>query len=232
MLSLLRNQSRSGRGDVQSRVIGFVAFVVGGVHYAVDVSHVIQVANPMEVAPLPQMSPSVVGVAEFRGCVIPVVDLRICFGVPVETTRQTKWIVFNTAVGQVGLVVDAVSGVFTSNEGDLRQVPSVARFDAKQPLVGVAMKDGRMVFLVDASFLGELAKPAENVGVLALPALTKEVDGARDGGVIDVADGAVIDRSVRVLADVSDSCGSVGRAVVEPSEKTVVGCVAYCCERC
>jgi purine-binding chemotaxis protein CheW len=71
-----------------------VGFVVGDVEYAVAIARVKEIANPLNVVGLPHAPRSVVGVADYRGEVVSVVDLRARFGLPATThTRKTKWIV-------------------------------------------------------------------------------------------------------------------------------------------
>src|SRR6476469_402828 len=86
-----------------------VGFIVGDVHYAVAIHRVREIANPLHLVTLPKAPPSVCGVADYRGDVVPVIDLRVRFGMPaVPPTRRTKWIVVEVSQRFVALVVDAV----------------------------------------------------------------------------------------------------------------------------
>jgi purine-binding chemotaxis protein CheW len=77
----------------------YVGFYVGDVTYAVRIELVREIVNPLEVIALPRAPASVRGVADYRGEVVPVVDLRERFGLPaVPPTRRQKWIVVD--VGQ------------------------------------------------------------------------------------------------------------------------------------
>jgi purine-binding chemotaxis protein CheW len=145
-----------------------VAFVVGEVHYAIDVQHVLQVVNPMEVTSLPDMPRAIVGVAEHRGLVVPVVDLRVLFGTAAETTRRTKWILLELGGSVAGVVVDAVTGVFGASPEDVRPAPDLGPGEARRPLSGVTSHGGRLVFLVDGVLLHEMAGPALGAGLPAL----------------------------------------------------------------
>jgi len=57
-----------------------VGFFVGNVHYAVPIGRVREISNPLEMVPLPHAPHAVIGVADYRGEVVPVVDLRMRFG--------------------------------------------------------------------------------------------------------------------------------------------------------
>lgn len=116
-----------------------VGFIVGDVEYAVAIERVKEIANPLEVVALPHAPDSVVGVADYRGDVVPVVDLRTRFGLSsAATTRKTKWIVVEVGDGApqreagvrqderlVALVVDSVTEVFGTGGADMRAPPSL-----------------------------------------------------------------------------------------------------------
>src|SRR5262245_38890741 len=74
----------------------FVGFIVGDVSYAVRIEAVREIVNPLLLIKLPRSAESVKGVADYRGDVVPVVDLRERFGLPEATpTRKNKWIVID-----------------------------------------------------------------------------------------------------------------------------------------
>jgi purine-binding chemotaxis protein CheW len=85
------------RHDPSKNLVGFV---VGDVEYAVAIGRVKEIANPLRLVALPHAPRSVVGVADYRGEVVAVVDLRARFGLPpVEATRKTKWLVVEVDAG-------------------------------------------------------------------------------------------------------------------------------------
>ena len=144
------------RNDPSKSLVGFL---VGTVQYALPIANVREIAKPLPMVELPHAPEAVVGVAEYRGEVIPVVDLRVRFGHPVApATRRTKWIVALVSVRTVALVVDAVTEVFGTGGGDLRPAPILGAGDGDRGIAGVAQRDG-LVFVLDASRLGELVEP-------------------------------------------------------------------------
>ncbi len=66
----------------RDRMKNLVGFLVGDVRYAVDILKVREIINPLDIVELPQSPSSVVGVADHRGEVVPIVDLRARFGLP------------------------------------------------------------------------------------------------------------------------------------------------------
>ncbi len=142
------------RHDPSKNLVGFV---IGDVEYAVAIARVKEIANPQVVVALPHAPPAVVGVADFRGEVVPVIDLRTHFGLPpVPATRRTKWIVVDVAGRTASLVVDAVTDVFGTGGAELRPAPSLGGGDQARGIEGVATHGPGMVFVLDPARLREL----------------------------------------------------------------------------
>ena len=155
-----------------------VGFMVGDVHYAVPIARVREITNPMAIVELPHAPPSIVGVSDYRGDVVPVVDLRLRFGLDsAAATRKTKWIAVDVAGRTVAIVVDAVTEVFGTGGADLRPAPLLGGGDDMRGLSGVTNFGGRLVFVLETVRLRELTEPLVRSGsigpgakISALPA--------------------------------------------------------------
>jgi purine-binding chemotaxis protein CheW len=148
-----------------------VGFAVGDVHYAVPIARVKEIANPITVVGLPHAPPAIVGVADYRGDVVPVVDLRTRFGLaPAEVTRRTKWIVVQVASRLVALVVDSVTEVFGTAGSELRAPPVIGGDDVRG-IEGVTTHEGQLVFVLGTERFRDLTEPLDDA-LLG--------DGARD----------------------------------------------------
>jgi purine-binding chemotaxis protein CheW len=109
----------------------------------------------------------VTGVADYRGEVVPVIDLRVRFGLEEqEATRRTKWIVVDVDGRFVALVVDAVTEVFGTGGQDLRPVPSLGGGDDVRGITGVTNHSGNLTFVLDTRRFGELTEPLVSSGAL------------------------------------------------------------------
>jgi|SRR5580704_1139265 purine-binding chemotaxis protein CheW len=150
------------RHDPSKNLVGFV---VGDVEYAVAIARVKEIANPLVVVALPHPPRSVVGVADYRGEVVPVVDLRTRFGLPeAPPTRRTKWIVVDVSGRVVALVVDGVTEVFGTGGAELRPAPSLGGGDDQRGIAGVAKHAGGLVFVLDTSRLRDLTESLAAAG--------------------------------------------------------------------
>lgn len=141
-----------------------VEFIVGNVHYAIDIAHVREIVNPLVITQLPHSPGEVVGVADHRGEVVPIIDLRVRFGLPPsEATRTTKWILVNANRGLIGLVVDAVTEVFGTRGEELRPTPDIGGNKEVRGIAGVVTHNGMLTFVLDKGRIVDI------IDQLALP---------------------------------------------------------------
>jgi purine-binding chemotaxis protein CheW len=135
----------------------FVGFHLAGVRYALGIAGVREITKPLRMVELPDPLPGVVGVADYRGEVVPVVDLRARLAhPPAPATSRTKWIIASASRRTLALVVDSISEVFGVLD-DVRPAPPARAGDAAALVVGVIEHDG-MVFVIDESKLFTLAE--------------------------------------------------------------------------
>jgi purine-binding chemotaxis protein CheW len=152
------------RTDPQKNLVGFV---VGPAAYAVDISCVREIVNPLEVTPLPHMPSEVAGVTDHRGEVIPVIDLRVRFGLDrAENARSTKWILLHAGGERsVGIIVDSVTEVFGAVEG-IRPTPEVGGNRDVRGIAGVVTHNGRLTFVLETGRFIEIFETLAASGIL------------------------------------------------------------------
>ena len=143
------------RPDPQKSLVGFA---VGDVDYAIPIGCVKEIINPIPLTQLPHSPESISGVADHRGEVIPIVDMRARFGMSqLDERRRTKWILVEVDSKTVGLVVDRVTGVFGTG-GGLRPAPALGGGEELRGIVGVTSHDDKMVFVLDVAKIEALTE--------------------------------------------------------------------------
>jgi purine-binding chemotaxis protein CheW len=161
-----------------------VGFEVGDVAYAVRIEAVREILNPLPVVPLPRSPRAVRGVADYRGEVVPVIDLRERFALePADASRKVKWIVLDVGVAPPGgnappisasaryaaLVVDSVTDVFGTGGEGVRPAPPLGKGDDVRGIEGVVNIGKRLVFVLDARAFSALAHAALAESVVPPP---------------------------------------------------------------
>lgn len=143
----------------------YISFRLGSEEFAIHVLQVREIVGIQEITAVPQTPHGVKGVINLRGKVIPVVDLRIRFGIEeIEYSQRTCIIVveINGAAGSVlvGVIVDAVSEVLNLQASDIEDTPDFGTGVALPYLLGMAKIKGKVKILLDIQAAlagGELA---------------------------------------------------------------------------
>lgn len=152
---------RPDRADPQKSLVGFI---VGDVSYAVPIDHVREIVNPLPITELPHAPPTIAGVADHRGEIVPVVQLRVRFGLPpLSDPRRGKWILIDVTGRGLALCVDRVTEVFGTAGAHLKPAPALGGGDDLRGIAGVVSRAGRLTFILDVGEFDLLASslPAE-----------------------------------------------------------------------
>jgi purine-binding chemotaxis protein CheW len=126
--------------------------------YGVDILRVQEIRGWSVVNRIPQTPPHVLGVLSLRGSIVPIIDLRVRFGLAsTEFTPLTVIIVLSikTAKGmsEFGLVVDSVSDVVDIRGEDIKETPNMGGKMNADFIESLATVADRMVILLDVDAL-------------------------------------------------------------------------------
>jgi len=122
--------------------------------YGIDILAVREIRGWTPVTRIPQAPHYVLGVLNLRGAIVPVLDLRLRFGLSREDYNATTVTVVVTVAGRLfGIVVDAVSDVLDVENSHLRPVPDMGTAVDTEYLKGLTSIGERMVLLLDADKL-------------------------------------------------------------------------------
>jgi len=136
--------------DVTVEEDKFLTFSLGDEDYGIEILTVREIVGLLPVTPVPQAPFSVRGVVNLRGQVIPVVDLRLRFGMKAaEDTEETCIIVVQFHGMQLGVVVDRVSEVLDIAASDIVAPDTLGSEINTESLLGIGKTDGRVTLLLD-----------------------------------------------------------------------------------
>lgn len=150
MLQTQQNANRSRPAVIEAESSEFLTFRLGREEYGIEILKVQEIRRweqPTAIANSPEF---IKGVINLRGIIVPIVDMRVKFGLG-ETRYDmfTVVIILNVAGRIVGIVVDAVSDVLTLAANQIRPAPDFsAAFDTRY-ITGLGMVENRMLILVD-----------------------------------------------------------------------------------
>jgi purine-binding chemotaxis protein CheW len=132
----------------------YLSFLLGGEAYAIGILRVREILEYQPPTRVPQTPPSIRGVINLRGKVIPIVDLAVKFGMPpTEATKWTCTIVVETSIGGetavMGVLADAVNEVIDLLPSDIEEPPSFGTRVKVDYLRGMGRAGQKFILLLD-----------------------------------------------------------------------------------
>lgn len=134
----------------------YLTFGLDGQQYGIDILRIREIIGMLPIRSIPQAPPYIRGVINLRGRTIPVIDLRIKFGLGTAAAGDRSCIVIlaSDQAGQehfIGVAVDSVSEVLTIRSTHIDPTPSFgARIDTRHILAMAKAEDGiRMLLDID-----------------------------------------------------------------------------------
>ncbi|MCX7141213.1 MAG: chemotaxis protein CheW [Proteobacteria bacterium] len=128
----------------------FLTFTLGREEYGVEILKVQEIRSyeaPTTIANAPAF---LKGVVNLRGVIVPVIDMRIKFGLAkAEYDQFTVVIILNVAHRVVGMVVDSVSDVLQLSGEQVREAPQFGASMDAEYIIGLGTVDERMLILID-----------------------------------------------------------------------------------
>ena len=131
-----------------------VTFRLGDDHFAADIFSVERVLRYAVPTSVPDMPAYIEGVIDYQGRVVPIVNLRRRFEMPVSEARnETRTLVLNVEGEWIGVVVDAVTEVASFDRAAVAPPPQLFRGLAGEYLKGILRRGDRLVIFLDVDKL-------------------------------------------------------------------------------
>jgi len=132
----------------------YLTFTLADEEYGIGILKIKEIIGMMPVTTVPQTPEFVKGVINLRGKVIPVIDLRLRFGMEsIDYTERTCIIVVEmdgtVRTVQIGIVVDSVSEVLNIKGEDIEDTPTFGTKLDTNYILGMAKMEGGVKILLD-----------------------------------------------------------------------------------
>ena len=155
MNSIRPSMTANDPTDASQQVL---TFCLGSETYAVDILLVQEIRGWTPVTRLPQAPTYMLGMLNLRGSIVPVIDMRVRFGLEqAPFTPLTVIVVLSvqTSSGRraFGLVVDSVSDVVDIDATELKETPSLGSKASVELIKGLAAVADRMLILLNVDEL-------------------------------------------------------------------------------
>lgn len=132
----------------------YLTYKLEGEIFALDVGKVREILDYTNITRVPQTPEFMKGVINLRGSVVPVVDMRLKFGIaPQEKTVDTCIIVVEISIDNettiLGALVDSVQEVFELEPSQIEPAPRIGTKLRTDFILGMGKRDDQFVIILD-----------------------------------------------------------------------------------
>lgn len=132
----------------------FLVFELHDEYYAVSVHATKEIIRIMEITEVPKAPPFIKGVINLRGKIIPVIDLRVKFGINEKTYDEKTCIIIIELHEEeksrlMGVIVDTVTEVLNITSENIDPPPEFNQPNQLEFLFGIGKIKGRVIWLLN-----------------------------------------------------------------------------------
>ncbi len=132
----------------------YLTFFMAGEEYGIDILSIQEIRGFDATTSIPNAPDFIQGVMNLRGTIVPIVDLRLRFGLEqIPYGDITVVIVVKVKLDEgekiIGMVVDSVSDVYSVNQSASTKAPDVGEADNREFVKGLVSVGDKMVVLLD-----------------------------------------------------------------------------------
>jgi purine-binding chemotaxis protein CheW len=132
----------------------YLSFNIGGEIFCVNTNKVLNIIELPKIVKIPQSPDFMLGIMNLRGEVLPVIDSRIKFGIPVtEYTINTNIVVMDILMNEefvhIGVLVDAALEVFEVADETILPLPGLGSKYRSEFINGVIKQGEDFIMLLD-----------------------------------------------------------------------------------
>jgi len=153
-MSVTMTMTANDTGSADARAGKYLTFQLATEEFGIRVLKVREIMGIQEITAVPQTPAHIKGVINLRGKVVPVVDLRLKFGVAAADYTQRTCIIVTQVQGEsgpvmMGIVVDGVSEVLNLTGAEIEDTPDFGEEISGSYLLGMAKVKGKVKILLD-----------------------------------------------------------------------------------
>ncbi len=151
--TLVANESSTAT-QTDARAGKYLTFQLANEEFGIRVLKVREIMGLQEITAVPQTPLHIKGVINLRGKVVPVIDLRLKFGLDAAEYTQRTCIIVTQVQGEsgsilMGIVVDGVSEVLNLTAQEIEDTPDFGEAITGRYLLGMAKVKGKVKILLD-----------------------------------------------------------------------------------
>lgn len=126
----------------------FTIFNISGDVFGIDISRVLEILRVQKIFSIPGLPGFLTGVMSVRGAVIPVMDLRLRFGMK-PAGKKERIILVRYGEEKIGFLVDEIREILRLDMEDIRPSPSIFKGFKTEYLTGLGKKGDQIIILLN-----------------------------------------------------------------------------------
>jgi purine-binding chemotaxis protein CheW len=153
-MTMTKPANDTAAAQADARAGKYLTFQLSNEEFGIRVLKVREIMGIQEITAVPQTPSHIKGVINLRGKVVPVIDLRLKFGLAAADYTQRTCIIVTQVQGEsgavlMGIVVDGVSEVLNLTGAEIEDTPDFGKEISGGYLLGMAKVKGKVKILLD-----------------------------------------------------------------------------------
>ena len=141
-----------------AKIDQYLTFFMAEEEFGINILSVQEIREWEPVTPIPNSPNQVLGFTNLRGTIAPVIDLRLCFGLQAGVYGDHSVVIIISVESEhgtkiMGVVVDAVSDVYSFTPKNIQPSPELSQTDQAQFVKGLGSLEDKMVILLELTDL-------------------------------------------------------------------------------
>ncbi|SMB81810.1 purine-binding chemotaxis protein CheW [Desulfonispora thiosulfatigenes DSM 11270] len=130
-----------------------VVFGLGKEQYALDIQYIQEIVSLQETTKIPNMPDYIEGVVNFRGRIIPVIDLAKKFNFDIKDQDDSARLIVLEFIKNkpIAIKTDYVNEVLTIDDANIENPPKLDEQEKEHCVKGIIKNDDRLIILLDHS---------------------------------------------------------------------------------
>ncbi len=147
-----QQQKAPEEGEIEN-IVQLVGFMVGDEEFAVPILGIQEIIKPIEYTRVPKTPPYVLGVFNLRGSVLPLIDLRMKFGLSrSKENEETRYMVIKHNDEIAGFVIDRLTQAMRIPESAIDPAPETIH-DEQNMIYGVGKQENKLISILNVEAL-------------------------------------------------------------------------------
>ncbi len=132
----------------------YLTFLIGEDYFAVNVKKVLEVLEKQKVTQVPKAPDYILGIINFRGQILPVIDTRKKFGIAENESNGKKAVIVyeiknEAEVTTIAATADGVKDVIEIDDNEIKPIPEIGISYDTHFIRGAVNRNDKFILLID-----------------------------------------------------------------------------------